>query len=85
MPGKAGLNLMKMARPGLGFELRNIVDKAKKTREPAKKSGLDINVGDKVHMVSIEAIPLKAYPEEQYYLVVFEERKVLTKDWNYKR
>lgn len=77
MPGRASLNLMKMARPGLGFELRNIVHKAKKTGEPAKKTGLNINVGDKIHPTSIEAIPLKTDTEEQYYLVVFEEMKLL--------
>jgi two-component system CheB/CheR fusion protein len=42
LPGRASLNLMKMAKPGLGFELRNIVHKAKKTGEPVKKEGLEI-------------------------------------------
>ena len=30
-PGKASLNLLKMARPGLSFELRNIIHKATKS------------------------------------------------------
>lgn len=72
-PGKASLNLMKMARQGLGFELRNIVHKAKKSGQPAKKAGLEISYDGKSHKVSIEAIPLKADTEEDYYLVVFEE------------
>ena len=37
-PGKASLNLLKMARPGLGFELRTILLKALKSGEAEKKS-----------------------------------------------
>ncbi|HEU4633622.1 MAG TPA: chemotaxis protein CheB [Flavisolibacter sp.] len=72
-PGKASLNLMKMARQGLGFELRNVVHKAKKTGQPARKTGLEISYDNKMHKVAVEAIPLKAETEEDYYLVVFEE------------
>ncbi|HEY0610304.1 MAG TPA: CheR family methyltransferase [Chitinophaga sp.] len=72
-PGKASLNLLKMARPGLGFELRNIVHKAKRSGEPEKRSGLELNLQGKIHRVSVEAIPLRPDGEEQYYLVVFEE------------
>jgi two-component system CheB/CheR fusion protein len=38
-PGKASLNLMKMARPGLGFELRNLVNKASKSGNMEEKPG----------------------------------------------
>lgn len=57
-PGKASLNLLKMARPGLGFELRNIVHKAKKSGEAEKKAGLELNLQGKTHRVSIEAVPI---------------------------
>ena len=79
-PGKASLNLMKMARPGMAFELRNIVHKAKKTGEAAKKTGLDFTIDGKAHKVSIEALPLKTDTEEEYYLVVFEEMKLAAAD-----
>jgi two-component system, chemotaxis family, CheB/CheR fusion protein len=72
-PGKASLNLMKMAKPGLEFELRNVVHKAKKTGTPAKKSGLEITIDGKIHKVAVEATPLKNDNAEEYYLVVFEE------------
>jgi acetoin utilization deacetylase AcuC-like enzyme len=75
LPGRASLNLMKMAKPGLGFELRNIVHKARKTGEPVKKEGLEITAGAKTHRVSIEALPLKTGTEDNYFLVVFEETK----------
>ena len=75
-PGKASLNLMKMAKLGLGFELKNMVYKSKKTGEPARKEGLEIIVDSKAKRVSIEAIPLKTDTLEGYYLIVFEEFKI---------
>jgi len=42
--GKASLNLVKMARPSLAFELRNIVHKAQKSGESVRKGGLEIRI-----------------------------------------
>lgn len=75
-PGKASLNLLKMARAGLGFELRNSVHKAMKTGEPVKKKGLEISQNSKVHFVNIEVIPIKKDLETLYYLIAFEEAPV---------
>ena len=72
MPGKASLNLLKMAKPGLGFELRNVVHKAKKTGEAAKKAGLEIMIEGKPHLISIEAMPMKTDFDDEYFLIVFE-------------
>ena len=72
-PGKASLNLMRMAKTGLSFELRNIVHKAKKTGEATKKEGLEILREGKPHRISVEAIPVKGDGDDVYFLVVFEE------------
>jgi two-component system CheB/CheR fusion protein len=58
-PGKASLNLLKMARPGLGFELRNLVYKATKSGEPEIKTWTETDKDHKTKNISIEAIPLK--------------------------
>jgi two-component system, chemotaxis family, CheB/CheR fusion protein len=79
-PGRASLNLMKMARPGLEFELRNVVHKAKKTGSAVKKQGLEINIDGKPHKISLEAVPLKSDAAEEYYLVVFEETITISGD-----
>jgi two-component system CheB/CheR fusion protein len=76
-PGRASLNLMKMARQGMGFELRNIVHKAKKTGATATKSGLQIKTEDKILKVSIEALPLKSETEEEFFLVIFKQEPEL--------
>lgn len=72
-PGKASLNLLKMARPGLGFELRNAVHKVIKSGEAVKKDGLEISQNGKVLHINIEVIPIKSELDEPYYLVAFEE------------
>lgn len=72
-PGKASLNLLKMTRPGLGFELRNAVHKAIKSRQRVKRNGLKINFKGKVHPVSVEVVPLKSGGVEENFLILFEE------------
>ncbi len=71
-PGKASLNLLKMARSGLAFELRSLVHKVKKTGDAQKKSGLELTIEGKSHLVSIEALPMKSDADQDYFLVVFE-------------
>ncbi|GAB4024920.1 CheR family methyltransferase [Spirosoma koreense] len=72
-PGKASLNLIKMARPSLVFELRNAVHKAHKSGEAVRKSGLEFKVRNKTHYVTIEAVPLETATEERLFLIIFEE------------
>src|SRR5690242_20704450 len=66
---------MKMARPGLAFELRNAIHKASKSGEPVKKSGLQVKNNNTNYPVAIEVIPIKSDTEEKLFIVVFEEIK----------
>jgi two-component system CheB/CheR fusion protein len=77
-PGKASLNLLKMARPGLGFELRSLVYKASKSEEMESKSWDENTNEGKTKRTSIEAIPLKYGSDttEKYFLVTFTERLI---------
>jgi two-component system CheB/CheR fusion protein len=72
-PGKASLNLLKMARPDLVFELRSLVHKAKKTGKPIQKAGLELNVKNQTHQIEIEAVPLRSETDERLYLIIFKE------------
>ncbi|WP_031530848.1 CheR family methyltransferase [Dyadobacter crusticola] len=71
--GKASLNLSKMAHPSLAFELRNIVQKARKTAERQRKDGLEISYPDRPVYVNIEAVPITNPANQQLFLVVFEQ------------
>lgn len=72
-PGKASLNLMKMARPGMAFELRNAVHKAMKSGQAVRKEGLTVEVNNSTIQVAIEIVPLKTDLDERLFLVVFNK------------
>jgi len=72
-PGKASFNLIKMAREGLGFELRSVISKVRKSRHSVKKEGIPIHVNGNKREVTIEVLPIKSSGDESYYLVLFEE------------
>lgn len=67
-PGKASLNILKMAKEGLAFEIRNALRNAKSSSEPFIKEGIPINNGKK--LVTIEVIPL-LNTVDLYYLILF--------------
>ncbi len=71
--GRASLNLLKMARPSLSFELRNAVHKVLKSGQSVRKSGLEMKVGGSTHYVAIEAAPLESDGDERLFLIVFQE------------
>lgn len=70
--GKPSLNLLKLAKNGLAFELRNILHKSKKNNASAIKSGIPIVSGGVQRLISIEAIPMPQM-QEPYYLILFHE------------
>lgn len=72
-PGKASFNLIKMARVGLGFELRNAVSKVKKNGKPFRKENISINTNGNTQNVTIEVLPLKFASPEAHFLILFED------------
>ncbi len=71
-PGKPSHNLLKMAKNGLAFELRNVLHKAKKQKTPVVKDNIPVDVNGTLHTISIEALLL---PDtiEPHYLVLFHD------------
>ena len=69
-PGKASLNVLKMAREGLSFEIRNALHKVKATSESFIKEGVPIDNGKK--MVTIEVVPL-LNTIDLHFLILFTE------------
>ena len=72
-PGRASLSLLKMARPSLTFELRNVIQKAGQSGQPVRRSGLEVRIKDQVHYVAVEAVPFSTDLDERLFLVLFEE------------
>jgi len=69
--GKPSFNIIKMAREGLAFELRNLLHLAKKTNLPVRKFGIFFKVNDLQHFVNIQAM-LLPQSNEDHYLIVFQ-------------
>ncbi len=74
-PGKASLNLLKMAKEGLAFELRNILHKAKKENTTVIKENIPIQINGVQQNISIEAMPLPNIIEP-HYLVLFHNQSL---------
>jgi two-component system CheB/CheR fusion protein len=68
--GKASLNLLKMLKEELVFELRGLLQKAKKSEGAVSKEGIQMDSTGQ--SVSIEIMPIPS-SKEVYYLIVFKE------------
>ena len=74
-PGKPSLNVIKMAREGLAFELRNALHKVKTTKLALIKENIPIQFMGRDCAVSIEVIPLLNIIEP-HYLILFKDISV---------
>ena len=70
--GKPTFNLLKMAREGLAFELRNTLHKAKTTNALAIKEGVLVKSKEEIIQVNIDVLPL-TNNVEPYYLILFHK------------
>jgi two-component system CheB/CheR fusion protein len=71
--GKASLNLLKMVRAGLLFELQNAIEEAKASGVEAWRRGIHIEANGHSHSIDLRIVPFRAPLQEQHsYLVVFE-------------
>jgi len=70
--GKPTYNLLKMAREGLAFELRNAIHKVTKEQISITKESIPVKANEKQSLVTIEIFPLTDNIEP-HYLIRFEE------------
>ncbi|MES2648840.1 MAG: chemotaxis protein CheB [Bacteroidota bacterium] len=69
-PGKPTHNLLKLAKNGLGFELRSMLLKVKKENHIVKKDRIALTINGRPQYISIEIIPLPNIVEP-HNLVLF--------------
>jgi two-component system CheB/CheR fusion protein len=85
-PGRASLNVLKMARDSLLMDLRNALGRAKKERVSVRKQGIALKTASNsgngwgndgkptVRLVSFDVMPLQlGESKEFYFMVVFQE------------
>lgn len=68
-PGTASLNLLKIIRPGIGVDLRTLIQEAKTTRKGVRKEGLRMRFDGSVLNVNLEVLPVGV----SHFLLSFEE------------
>lgn len=71
-PGDASLNLLKMAREGLLYDLRKALHDARKGEQPVRRRGLHVRQNGNAHEVNLEIIPLVVSGQDRHFLVLFE-------------
>ena len=71
--GKPSHNLMKMAREGLAFELRNAIHKAKTSKEAVIREGVPVKSNGEQSLVTIEITPL-TNTVDFHYLIQFKKK-----------
>lgn len=72
--GMASLNLLKLAREGLGAELRNAFHKAQREHAPVRREGLRIRRNGGMIQLNLEIIPFKQVAgRDARYLILLEE------------
>jgi two-component system CheB/CheR fusion protein len=80
-PGRASLNILKMAREGLALDLRNALNRAKKENAPVRKNNVQIKNGDgngaatdSTRLVHLEVVPCRTNnARELYFMVMFQD------------
>jgi two-component system, chemotaxis family, CheB/CheR fusion protein len=79
-PGRASLNILKMAREGLLLELRNALNKAKKDNAKVQKTNVQLkNSNGDSHGAELRSIDFEVQPvaignlKEQYLMTVFRD------------
>jgi len=77
--GKPTFNLLKMAREGLAFELRNTFHKAKENGTLIKKEGIQLKNKGTISEITIE-VQLLEDTSEPYFLVLFYKTIIIKED-----
>lgn len=72
--GKASLHLLKMVKDELVFELRGLLNCAKKRRQVTRKEGIHLKDDGYQRSIKIEVTPVKSQSlDDPYYLIVFKD------------
>ncbi|HXJ89064.1 MAG TPA: chemotaxis protein CheB [Candidatus Binatia bacterium] len=76
--GRASLNLLKMARSGLLYELRSLIEKARRNSVVVSKDGITVEDANERFKVSVEVVPFRTPARDQrHFLILFEEKGVM--------
>ncbi len=70
--GEASLNILKMAREGLFYDIRRALHEARRQDEPVQRPGLHVKHDGILLDVDLDVVPLTATGDERHFLVLFK-------------
>lgn len=73
-PGRASLNILKLAHRDLVHSLRSALSQAQSTKRNVRKEGLTVTTGGTTFSVSFEIVPINSL-HDGYYLVIFNNQQ----------
>ncbi|MES2138529.1 MAG: CheR family methyltransferase [Bacteroidota bacterium] len=73
--GKASLNILKLIRPEIAFELRTAIHNAIKTKKRVQKSGIEIKIDSSLKTIRLEVVPLSINWDEPLLLILFNDQE----------
>jgi two-component system, chemotaxis family, CheB/CheR fusion protein len=72
VPGRASLNLIKMAREGISAELQSALQEAREKNTRVQRTGISMMQGDVAKPIDIDVTPIDTiHTKERFYLVFF--------------
>ncbi|HTW48151.1 MAG TPA: chemotaxis protein CheB [Acidobacteriaceae bacterium] len=72
-PGKASLNLLKMARPGLLFDLQTAVEDARRTGAETERRAVRVETESGIREITVRVLPYRTPMQDQNsYLIIFD-------------
>ncbi|MEP0925411.1 chemotaxis protein CheB [Leptolyngbya sp. ST-U4] len=77
IPGRASLNLLRMAKGELRRELESAIYQAKQQKLPIKRDGLQVREADRIRSITVNVIPLQVGKNQECFLVLFESASTL--------
>lgn len=72
-PGRASLNLLRMAKEQLRRDLQSAIYQAKQQNLPVKREGLQVREGTRLRQVAIHITPFQVGETQECFLVLFED------------
>lgn len=72
-PGRASLNLLRMAKEQLRRDIQAAVYQANQQNLPVKRDGLQIRESDRIRQITINVIPFQVGANQECFLVLFED------------
>jgi two-component system, chemotaxis family, CheB/CheR fusion protein len=74
--GKASLNIIKMARPEIAFDLRSLLTKGATSARKMRSEIIELKNGSERSGLIIEVIPFSGPSDEPFFLILFNESVV---------